>query len=194
MQANVSFRGRGARARMASQDPETVMMSLAKSALALVALAGVLAPPALASDCGPVFDAMMKAAKTPHTATITRMENGKAVSSRMVQTNDRKYIEVNGEWRWIPMPANLDQQLKEMRENAKMTCQKLGSEEVNGQPTTVYTAHVENEGSASDNELWLGPDGLPVKVANKVKDKSFSSVLDYKHVQAPASATPLRPQ
>lgn len=163
-------------------------------ALPLMALAGLLATPAHADDCGPVFDAMAKAAKTPHTATITRLENGKPVTSKMIQTKDRKYIEVNGEWRWMAMPADLDHELEAMRENTKMTCQKLGSEEVNGQATTVYTAHVENEGSASDNELWLGANGLPVKIANTVEGKSFSSILDYKEVQAPADALPLRPQ
>lgn len=193
MQANVGFSRPAEQARMPPQLLETCAMSLAKSAFALVALAGLLAPPALADDCGPVFDAMIKAAKTPHTATVTRTEDGKPVTSKMVQTNDRKYIEVNGQWRWIEMPADLDQELEAMRKNTKMTCQKLGSEEVNGQPTTVYTAHVENEGSVSDNELWLGAGGLPLKVRNTVEGKSFSSILDYKHVQAPANATPFHP-
>ncbi len=169
-------------------------MSLTKSALTLMALAGLLATPALADDCGPVFDAMAKAAKTPHAATVTRMEDGKPVTSRMIQTRDRKYIEIHGQWRWMEMPADIDQEIEAMRKNTKMTCQKLGSEEVNGHATTVYSAHVENEGSVSDNELWLGSDGLPVKVRNTVDGKSFSSVLDYNHVEAPAGATQLRPQ
>lgn len=167
-------------------------MRLAKSALVLIALTGPLSIPAFADDCGQLFDAVAKTARTPHTATITRMENGKAVTSRMVQTKDRKYIEVNGEWRWMPIPADLEQQLKEMRENTKITCKKLGSEEIDGQPTTVYTTHVVDLDQVSDNELWLRADGLPVKITSTTEGKTFTSILDYKHAQPPANATPLQ--
>ena len=167
-------------------------MRFAKSALILIALAGPPTAPALADDCGPLFDAIAKTARTPHTATITRVEDGKAITSRMVQTKDRKYIEVNGEWRWMPIPADLEQQLKEMRETTKITCRKLGSEEVDGQPTTVYTTRVVDLDQVSENELWLGADGLPVKITSMAEGKTFTSILDYKHVRAPVNATPLQ--
>lgn len=47
---------------------------------------------------------------------------------------------------------------------AKIACQRLGTEQLEGKAVTVYAAHVEKEDSVSDNELWIGSNGLPLPV------------------------------
>jgi hypothetical protein len=162
--------------------------------LTIIAGVTILTTPAFADDCSPVGAAMIAAAKTPHTATITRFKNGKPVTGKMIQTKDDKFVEIDGKWRSMGDPPGDTSSIEAALKKAKVSCRKVGTEQVEGQATTVYTAHVENEGTVSDDKLWLGSNGLPVKVENLVEGQSYSTTFDYAHADAPADATPMRPK
>ena len=67
-------------------------------------------------------------------------------------------------------------------------------EQVGRQAATLYTAHVENEDIVTDDKIWLGSNGLPLKVDKLVEGASYSTIYDYEHAEAPANATPMRPK
>jgi hypothetical protein len=173
--------------------PEIGLMNTLKS-LAIITGVGFLTTPAFADDCSPISAAMIATAKTPHTATLTRVKDGKPVTGKIIQTKDDKFVEVDGKWHSMGDPPGDTSSIEAALKKAKITCRKLGTEQVEGQTTTVYTAHVENEGTVSDDKLWLGSNGLPVKVENLVEGRSYSTTFDYAHADAPADATPMRPK
>jgi hypothetical protein len=161
--------------------------------LAVIAAAvTLLMTPAFADDCLPVSTAMIGAATTPHTSIVTRVKNGKPVTDKMIQTKDDKFIQMNGEWRSMGIAPDDTAAIEAALKKAKMTCRKMGVEQVGGQAATLYTAHLENEDSVSDNKIWLGSNGLPLKVDNLVEGESNSAIFDYEHAEAPANAAPMR--
>ena len=151
----------------------------------MIPLACTLLAAARADDGAPVKAAMLGAAKMPHTAVITRSKDGKATKTpaetRVIQTQDHKYFEIRGQWRWIPIEADDLAEMQKDFDEAKITCRRLGAKQLEGKPVTVYVAHVEKEGSISDNTLWIGADGLPLKVENVVEGQTHASRLDCDH-------------
>jgi hypothetical protein len=148
--------------------------------------------PASADDCSPVKAAMITAANTPHTASVTREKNGKPVTNKIIQTSDNKYIEIEGKWRSFGPRLSEGGSVEDKLKTAKLTCAKIGPEQVGGQPATLYTAHMENDDIVSDNRIWLRSDGLPLRVDQTTEDQSYSTVFDYEHAEAPAVSTPVR--
>jgi hypothetical protein len=162
--------------------------------LATIAAVALFIAPAFADDCSPVSAAMVAAERTPHTSIVTRVKNGKPMTGRMIQTKDDKFIQIDGKWRSMGISPGDASSIEAELKKAKMTCHKVGVEQVDGQVTTVYKAHVENEDTVSDDKLWLGSNGLPLKVETMVEGQSYSTIFDYEHAEAPADATPMRPR
>jgi hypothetical protein len=169
-------------------------MNTLNSPAIIAAAVMLLTSPAFADDCSPLSAAMIASAKTPHTSIITRVKDGKPTTDRMIQTRDDKFIQMDGKWRSMGVSPSDTNSIEAELKKAKMTCHKVGMEPVEGQVATAYTVHVENEGSVSDNKVWIGSNGLPLKVENVVEGRSYSTILDYEHADAPADATPMRPK
>jgi hypothetical protein len=153
----------------------------------------VLTAPVWADDCTQPTAALMVTAKTPYSETIVSPgPDGEMVTSHMVQTATGKYVERNGNWTSMPVSsADLVDTLNDMLKTAKMTCKRTGTEEVNGQPTTVYTVHVENGGAVTDSTLWISAQNRQLKSEMAVNGRHFTATFDYEHVQPPAEAKPL---
>jgi hypothetical protein len=170
-------------------------MSLKLRAAGVGAIAAALAAwaiaPARADDCSAVKNAMLAAARTPHTTTITRVVDGKPVTARMVQTKDTRYFEIRGAWRSMPFSADEVRDMEESLNGSQLTCARVGADRLAGKSVMVYTAHIKNEDTEGDAKLWLGSDGLPLQVDNVHDGQRVSSSLDYTHADAPAGATPL---
>lgn len=160
-------------------------------ALIAASVACGLTAPAYADDCSPVKQAMLAAANTPHTSTITRVEDGKTVTRRMIQTKDQRYVETKGQWRSMPVAPEDQAEREKSLDAAKLTCSRLGSETVNGVAATVYAVHIVNEDVTSDGKIWLGDRGLPLKVENASEGRNFTTTLDFDHADAPPDAQPL---
>jgi hypothetical protein len=153
----------------------------------------VTAAPAWADDCAQPTAAMMVSAKTPYSETIVSPGlGGKMVTSHMVQTATNKYVERTGGWTALPISSpDLVDALNHMLKTAKITCKRTGTEQVNGQPTAVYTVHIENEGVVNDSTLWISAQNRQLKSDTTVAGKHFSATFDYDHVQPPAGAKPV---
>ena len=153
----------------------------------------VLAAPAWADDCTQPTAALMVTAKTPYSETIVFPgPDGKMLTSHLVQTATSKYVERNGNWTSMPVSsADLVDTLNDEFKTAKWNCRRTGTEQVNGQQTTVYTVHVENGGAVTDSTLWISAQNRQLKSEMTVNGKHFSATFDYEHVQPPAGAKPL---
>jgi hypothetical protein len=153
----------------------------------------VLAAPVWADDCTQPMAALMVTAKTPYSETIVSPgPDGKIVTSHMVQTATSKYVERNGNWTSMPVSsADLVDTLNDEFKTAKWNCRRTGTEQVNGQQTTVYTVHREMGGTVTDATLWISAQNRQMKSDMTVNGRHFTATFDYEHVQPPAGAKPL---
>jgi hypothetical protein len=161
------------------------------AALAISTIAGGL--PARAGDCSALMSMMLAQTSTPYGATITmQIPNQPTRTSKVVSTGNMMYTQVDGVWRSMPMSgAEIADQMRANAKTAKETCSSGGTDAVNGTPATVYTAHVENRNSISDNKIWVSGNKI-LKVEATLKDgMHMVTFYDYTNVAAPAGAKPL---
>ena len=155
--------------------------------IALALLATMTATPALADDCDAVKAATIAAAETPHTAVQTTTASGKTITGSVIQTETTSYVQVGGAWHASPMSAQ--DRLKLVTDNfktAKITCTKVGTDTINGEPVTVYANHLENQGVVADSKIWISAKGLPLKTENHLAGGTDSvSTSDYEHFAPP---------
>lgn len=158
------------------------------------ALFGAL--PAHADDCATVMTAMVNQASRAYSATMTLTDQTGTHTSKIVFTGSTIYTQVDGQWHSMPMSSkDMIDQIHDAAKTAKTSCHQAGSEAVNGQPTTIYAAHVDNQDSVSDNRIWVSKtNGLALKSEVVIKDgPHMMTVFDYAKVVPPAGATPFVP-
>jgi enamine deaminase RidA (YjgF/YER057c/UK114 family) len=160
---------------------------------AAAALLGVL--PAHADDCSTLMTAMMNQASKPYNATVTMSDpTGKNHTSKIIFTGSLLYTQVEGQWHSMQLTSKeMADQIRDAAKTAKTSCHQTGAEAVNGQPATIYMAHVENQGSISDNKVWVSKaNGATLKSEVTIKDgPHMVTVFDYGKIVPPANATPL---
>jgi len=168
-------------------------MLLLRAPLAATTLSVVLAAPAWADDCAQPLAALMVTATTPYRETIElRGPDGKMVTSHLVQTATGKYVERNGSWTSIPVSsADLVDTLNDELKTAKLSCRRAGTEQVNGQQTTVYTLHMEMGGRITDGTLWISAQNRQLRSDTTANGRRFSATFDYEHVEPPPGAKPV---
>jgi hypothetical protein len=155
-----------------------------------------LAPSALAADaaCQPGFDATTKLfTAAVHSYTNETLPGGRSSSGEAIYVNGGIYINLRG--KWIHSKMTTQDMLKLEQENirnSKVSCRYLHEEPVNGEVTSLYMVHSENEGVREDAQTWISKaKGLPVRTEEDVDsgdgDKKHVSIrYEYNHVQAPA--------
>ena len=156
----------------------------------------LLTGPAFADDCAPVISSTIASAKAPHSSTVARTDaSGHSSVGHLVQTTDLAYIERNGKWVSLKNSSqDLVDRVNENLKTTKLTCTRSGTEAINGEPTTVYTVHTENEGSTSDAKVWISAQNLQVKTDVHTEGTHAVTTVDYAHVKAPEGAAPLARQ
>ena len=157
------------------------------------ALIVVSATPAWSDECTQPTAALMFSAKTPYRETIVSPgPGGKSVTSQIVQTATTKYVERDGRWTSLPVSSSdLVHAFNEMLKTGKMTCKRIGTEQINVQLTTKYTVRIETEGIVTENTLWISAQNRQLKADTKVNGKQFAVTFDYDHVQPPAGVRPV---
>jgi hypothetical protein len=124
-----------------------------------------------------------------HSTAITTVVAGGAPQSGEARlVGGKSYVQVAGKWHVSPTSAaDTAAMLAEVRKSAKQTCQAVGEESLDGVPTAVFTAHVENDGSVSDNKMWVAKGtGLPVKTVSTVEGRTVITQINrYDGVSAP---------
>ncbi|HEY5290447.1 MAG TPA: hypothetical protein VIJ59_10495 [Caulobacteraceae bacterium] len=147
----------------------------------------------LASDpCQALFDAMIAQAKRPYAAMITTTGPGSSRKQSETRIVDGKsYFQVDGAWHSAPQTVDqMVNDLTQVHKTATQTCKASGDEAVGGKPAGIYDAHIVNQGSASDNRLWISKEtGLPLKSEAHLEGGSVvDQVFNYDNVTAPAGA------
>ena len=157
------------------------------------AVIAVSATPAWADDCTQPTAALMLSAKTPYRETIVSPgPDGKLVTSQIVQTATTKYVEQNGRWTSLAVSSSdLVHAFNEMLKTGKMTCKRIGTEQINGQLTTKYMVRIETGSIVTDNTLWISAQNRQLKADTRVNGKQYAVTFDYDHVQPPAGASHL---
>ena len=121
-------------------------------------------------------------------------KDGKPAISHLVQTMTASYIETHGKWHSMAISSQdrIDN-FTEIMQTAKMSCDVVGSDSVNGEAATVYDLAVENDGAVSKDKLWISGDQLILRAQYQSEDTSgpVDSVYDYTHVEPPAESIPI---
>jgi hypothetical protein len=143
-----------------------------------------------ASDpCEAVFNAMVAQAKQPYVAAITTTKpSGSPTQSETRVVAGKSYFQVDGKWHSVAQTTDqMVADLTSVHKSATGTCKVSGDEAVGGKSATVFDAHIVNQGSASDNRLWVSKDtGLPLKSeAHLEGGEIVAQVFEYDNVTAP---------
>jgi negative regulator of sigma E activity len=160
-----------------------------------VLVAGLLmtTPLAHADDCmGTIKSASIAQVKVPHAVVHVMTVPGKPPQRmEMVFKNDKAYTLMNGAWSSISFSAQdqLDM-IKTSSERAAKTatCQRVGSEPVNGESASVFASHDDVHGKAIDAKLWLSDKtGLPLKSeVHMASGMVLTDEFRYTSVEVPA--------
>lgn len=120
-----------------------------------------------------------------------RMRMQMAGMGTQVVVGDTMYMTMDGRAMQVPMPKG---SLTKWRDPANfgeaeagMTAEALGRESVDGIPARKYALHYTVPNSA-DGTLWIGPDGLPLKmqVASEADGKQVTTSMRYSRINDPS--------
>jgi hypothetical protein len=148
--------------------------------------------------CQPLIDAMHKQILTPHHIYTT--DGGDPSKGRVMEVisiDGSSYFLHQGSWRKSPLGTKemLAQMDSALTTATAYSCQHLPDESVAGSATTVYRAHMENDGVKSDVQTWITKStGLVMKQEEDLDagagagKRHLSLRFEYTNVHAPAGA------
>jgi hypothetical protein len=148
---------------------------------------------AFASDpCQVVMTATRAVLQHDHATQMTLpvMASGTSRQAQSVQVGGKTYIQVDNVWTVSRMSvADELQTVNDEAKTAQTTCKAAGADVINGQPVSIYDAHVVNQGSTSDNRLWISvASGLPLKIETHLDTGGVSTqLIRYDNVTTPAN-------
>ena len=148
-----------------------------------------------AAACQSVMVSMVRLTETPSHQLMNRVLPGMAPKqSEVVITGKTMFILIRG-GHWVTMPYNAQQKVAEMKRKfadsraaAEVSCTRVRTEAVDGEPTTVYVMHDDTEADKVDVHVWISAvRGLPLRQVVEMPElKSHTDVrFDCVNVQAP---------
>jgi hypothetical protein len=151
---------------------------------------------AFASDpCQVVMTATLAVLQHDHSDQMTLPVDGSGPGqqAQMVQVAGKSYMQFQGVWR--PSPQTVAEQIQTVSDEsrtAQTTCKSSGADVIDGQPVAIYDAHVVNQGSTSDNRLWISvASGLPLKLVTHLDTGGVATQdIRYDNVTAPTNVQP----
>ena len=120
-----------------------------------------------------------------------RMRMQMAGMGTQLVIGDTMYMTMDGRSMQVPMPKGTLTRWRDpgnFREaEAGMTADALGNETVNGVPARKYALHY-TVPTATDGTLWIGPEGLPLKmqVASQAEGKQVTTTIRYSRINDPS--------
>ena len=164
----------------------------------MAALSNAFTAAAAGSACQSLAEANAKIYGMPtHMYQIEKAgpAGGKTRSNELIYLNNKMYIMVGGKWSVSKAtPADMAASQKEARKEQQlgMTCSVVRDEVVNGEATTLYSAHRKTEDGTTDAQFWVSKSkGAPVKAEMDMDDGAGGRMhrslrYEYTNVQAPA--------
>jgi hypothetical protein len=142
--------------------------------------------PAIADDCTPAWIA---SAQHPASAVVTKIDaHGTETTGKSVQTLTTQYLQTP-DGAWTAINSGIKDNLDGLK-TTKVSCERVGSETINGVPSTVYTVHVNSDGNVVDGKAWISANSLIQKSDLDIQARHYVTVYDYTHVSPPANAKP----
>ena len=148
-------------------------------------------------SCQPVFDALTKIITSPshgyHTSTAAFQDHGQPRETEIIYLDGKVFMRVKGQWMHSKAtPAEILEQEKENRQNAKASCKAVRGDSVNGEAVTIYSIHSETEGATGDGQLWISKsterllrEEQDMDVGGTMGKSHRSSRYEYSNVRAP---------
>jgi len=141
------------------------------------------------ASCKRPIDAMIKAMRTPRHMYFTA--NGER-TGEMIAIGDTHYLLMKDHI-WKPLQINTEDDINDVRETlktARMQCDQLPHENVNGVETDVYVIKIKpRDDDQSTHTLWLNSDNLPVKGITQIEDadrkQRTETIFVYNQIKAP---------
>ena len=169
-------------------------MTFPAVSLALVAALACAPARAQTGACKPMADAMILLAATPnhqHIVETAAYKHGTS-ESEVVETGVTRYLRVNGKWRSHPYDAKAEAaEISRAMQVSKATCTNAGNGDIDGQAATLFRAHNQTDDDVTDQQIWIGINGLPLKqvvdmnVGGKLGKSHREIRYDYADVQPP---------
>ena len=112
--------------------------------------------PANADDC---TRAWTTSAQHPASAVVTKIDaRGKENTGNSVQTLTTQYLQ-RPDGAWTATANGTKDNLDDLK-TTKISCERVGSETVNGVPATVYAVHIKSDGDVVDGKAWISANSL----------------------------------
>lgn len=170
------------------------------AAALLMLAAGPLSAQAVPASCRALVDAEKKGFSTPSHAYATEASSTPGqppVIHETIISGGVSYILHKGKWRRSPLtPADMLKQLEQNLDSAKaFSCERNGTDLVNGTATDVYLAHETQADFSAVARTWVArSSGLVLKTEEDIDTggpggkQHISIRYDYDNVRAPAGA------
>ncbi len=122
------------------------------------------------SGCKVVFDAMSRAATTPHHTFTTSSADPRSAVSEQIYDGKANYVLTAGKWRLSPMtPQMVVDQERENERESKSVCTVIREESIDGVSAVLYSVRSDNDGDISNGQIWISKaSGLPVHIKTDV--------------------------
>jgi len=151
----------------------------------------VLAPVRARADasCNEVFDAGVREVETPHHIYYTNSSGkGRDRTSESVFDGAAVYVNATGTWKKsASVHETMVESAREQREKLDATCTRIGSEPMDGQPSTHWHIKPTEDSDAVESHVWVDAKGLPVHQRLVMPDGGTRDVrISYVDVKAPA--------
>jgi len=151
--------------------------------LPLILALAPLSLPANANDCTPAWTT---SAQHPANAVVTKIDaHGKETTGKSVQTLSTQYLQTP-DGAWTAMASGIKDNLDALK-TTNVSCERVGSETLNGVPTTVYSVHIKSDGDVVDGKAWISANSLIQKSDLNIQAGHYITVYDYAHVGPPAN-------
>lgn len=144
--------------------------------------------------CQAVLDAVIKQAGVPVRQMITiesASSPGKPLKSEIIRLGDTLYMQIGSQW--VTRPYDSQKAVSDSRQSmqkATHTCARVRSDTVDGKQATLYSVQTRGEQGATNSEIWIGADGLPIQQHTDMQGPSKSRHevrFDYANVTAPTN-------
>jgi hypothetical protein len=154
------------------------------AAITLLALLG--APQAASADsCQPIIESMHATLKAPAIKQFLKVKGSDQEKLMSIMVGDSVYLMMGSTKAFSKMPrSEIDKTAQEAEaEKSFSNCKQVGTEQVNGVTTIVYTYSYQAQGESGQTKVWIGQDGFLRKQSTDEGELRY----DYDNVTAPGN-------
>jgi hypothetical protein len=145
--------------------------------------------PGFADTCAPIMKSAAAYAKAErYVVNMTMVSQGQTHNTEVMMSPEGMYIKAGEQWIRSPVSINR-QEILDANKSVFSDCARVGQENVDGAPTSVYRFTGKAEGQPPmTGKMWIGTaDDLPRRMQARTKDGDITQNIRY-DVEAPKAA------